>query len=64
MSYRTAKEIAAALGVTKRSVSRRAVIERWRYIVIQDIGGKLPLYICRKLPLDVRNSLSLGHDKQ
>lgn len=59
MSYRTAKEIAAALRVTKRAVQRRAVNERWSHVLIQDRGGLIPIFICRKLPSDVREPLGI-----
>lgn len=63
MSYRTAKEIATSLNVTKRAINRRAIVERWPHILIQDRGGLTPIFICRKLPSDVRKSMGLTDEK-
>ena len=46
----TLADIAEALGVTKRSVERRAINEAWPFVEVAVIGGKKRFYPLERLP--------------
>lgn len=50
-------EIAAALGVTKRSAERKAKDERWPYVEKKVLGGRQRIFAVEKLPDDVRSRI-------
>jgi putative transposase len=54
------RTIAAALGVAKRSVERRAGKEQWPYRETTGLGGKRRLYALATLPTDVQAALMLA----
>lgn len=49
--------IAAALGVSKQAVKKRAAKDTWAFIEQQSNGGKKRLFPTATLPADVRNAL-------
>ena len=52
-----AREIAEALGITKRSVERLASREKWEYVDVSVRGGKRRLYTIAALPARVQTAL-------
>ncbi|MCC7484591.1 MAG: transposase [Burkholderiales bacterium] len=56
----TSHEIAAALGIIKRNVERRAEKERWAYQEELVRGGRRRRYLVAGLPIDVRDALARG----
>ena len=54
----TAKEIARALGITKRPIEKRAAKEAWPYIEQAVRGGKQRVYTYETLPEAVKAAIS------
>lgn len=53
-----AKEIAACIGINKRSIERRAVKELWKYNEATGRGGKCKLYNLFNLPKDIQLAIN------
>ena len=55
----TAKKISSLLGVSERSVLRRATVEKWPFREVNDQGRgrKTKYFIIENLPADIRNQI-------
>ncbi|MFS1703771.1 Mu transposase C-terminal domain-containing protein [Alteromonas sp. AMM-1] len=57
MEYFTAKEIAEAMGKSKRTITLRANREEWSFVSLEGRGGLIPHYHADKLPSDIQLKL-------
>jgi len=55
------RQIAGALGITKRSAERRAIKESWQFQEHATLGGKRHLYPLGALPAAVQSSIRQQH---
>jgi len=62
MKQCTAKEIAAALGISRQAVDKRETRESWLYKEATGRGGKRRLYQINDLPADVQAALLAGQE--